>query len=51
MHTLQLLGQEYLDIGQKAYEARFETVRLRSFAATAARLGYVITKKSEAVSA
>jgi hypothetical protein len=31
MHTLQLLGQEYLDIGQKGYEARFETVRLRSF--------------------
>jgi transposase len=44
-------GQEYLDIGQKGYEARFETVRLRSFAATAAQLGYVITKKSEAVSA
>ena len=43
-------GQAYVDIGQQAYEERYQARRLRSLTSTAAQLGYQLVKKSEAVS-
>jgi transposase len=37
-------GQNYVDIGQQAYEQRYEAVRLRSVTSTAAQLGYKLLK-------
>jgi len=43
-------GQAYVDIGQQAYEERYQARRLRSLTSTAAQLGYQLVKKAEAVS-
>ena len=44
-------GQQYVDIGQQAYEDLYQAARLRRLAATAAQFGYEITKKTEAANA
>jgi hypothetical protein len=44
-------GQQYVDIGQQAYEDHYQAARLRRLAATAAQFGYEITKKTEAANA
>lgn len=44
-------GQSYVDIGQAAYEERYQASRLRSLTATAAQLGYQLTKTPETVNA
>jgi transposase len=43
-------GQQYVDEGQQAYEARFEAARLRGITETARQMGYTLIKKA-AVSA
>jgi hypothetical protein len=37
-------GQEYVDIGQKAYEELYQKARLRALAKTASQLGYQLPK-------
>jgi transposase len=44
-------GQQYIDIGQQAYEELYQKARIRSLTTTAAQFGYEITKKTEAVTA
>lgn len=36
-------GQDYVDIGQKAYEDRFQAAKLRALATAAAQLGHILT--------
>ena len=43
-------GQEYVDIGQKAYEELYQKARLRALAKTASQLGYQLSK-TEAITA
>jgi len=43
-------GQEYVDIGQKAYEELYQKARLRTLAKTASQLGYQLSK-TEAITA
>lgn len=38
-------GQEYVDIGQEAYNQQYEAARLRSLISTAAQMGYKLTKE------
>ena len=44
-------GQDYVDIGQKAYEERFRSTKLRILAATAAQFDCVLVAKTGAVNA
>jgi transposase len=37
-------GQDYVDIGQEAYERQYEAVRLRSLTSSAGQLGYKLVK-------
>jgi hypothetical protein len=37
-------GQNYVDIGQEAYERLYEAVRLRRLTSSAAQLGYTLVK-------
>jgi transposase len=43
-------GQQYVDIGQEAYDKQYEAVRLRAVTTTAAQLGYRLVKREEPVS-
>jgi hypothetical protein len=38
-------GQDYVDIGEKAYEAQFETRRLASLKEAARGLGYALIQE------
>lgn len=48
-HVYRMLrhGQDYVDIGEAAYEARFQLRRLGSMAQTAKDLGYMLVKKEK----
>jgi transposase len=48
VYRLLKYGQAYLDEGQKAFEARYEAIRLRAMKATASQLGYTLIKKEAA---
>jgi hypothetical protein len=37
-------GQDYVDVGEQAYEARFEARRLASVQQTAATFGFTLVK-------
>lgn len=43
VYRLLRYGQAYVDIGEKAYDARFQTRRLQSLNASAKHLGYALT--------
>ena len=44
VYRLLRWGQEYVDIGQEAYERLYAVVRLRRVTSTAAQLGYRLIK-------
>lgn len=44
-------GQQYVDIGQEAYEQNYQAAKLRTLTSTAAQLGYRLVPKPEALSA
>ena len=44
-------GQQYVDIGQQAYEEQHQAAKLRALVSTAAQLGYHLVKQPEALPA
>jgi hypothetical protein len=44
-------GQQYVDIGQQAYEEQHQAAKLRALVSTAAQFGYHLVKQPEALPA
>lgn len=51
VYRLLRWGQQYVDIGQQAYEQQHQAAKLRALISTAAQLGYRLVKQPEALSA
>ena len=48
IYRLLRYGQAYVDIGERAYEARFEAKRLKSLESSAKHLGFILVSAGEA---
>ena len=44
-------GQQYVDIGQQAYDEQHQAAKLRALDSTAAQLGYHLVKQPDALPA